>query len=68
MPRTREKFSTHDFSKATNNPEAGSYANLLNPFLIEINNAGNNTAPGMLQNQITAKGALAILTDSIAKI
>ena len=50
-------FCTHVFSNLANDPEAGNYANLLNPFLIDILNTGNNTAPATLQNKIVAKGA-----------
>ena len=67
-------FCTHVFSHAANDPENGDYANLLNPFLIDVNNGGNNAAPATLQNQIAAKGAnldplaLVILHKGVTKL
>ena len=55
-PAQNASFRTHVFADAANDPEQGNYTNLLNPFVIDVNNAGNNTAPAVLQ--IAAKGEL----------
>ena len=74
-PMPHVSFCTpHIFSNASNNPEAAKYANLLKPFLIGVNNTGNNTVPATLCNQIAAKGAnldplaLTIYHNGVAKI
>ena len=67
-------FCTHVFCGQSKYPEAGQCAHLLKPFLIDVNNAGNNAAPFSLCNQITFKVsnlepiAFAMLYNAIAKI
>ena len=73
-PTAPVSFRTHVFNDPQKDPELGSCHNLLNPFIIDIANPGNNIAVATLRNQIAAKGAaldplaLAILSDGKAKV
>ena len=65
---------THFFCNKSKDPELGQYANLLSPFLINLNNAGNNLCPAIIRSQITEKRAnldplaLAIFHNGVAKV
>ena len=67
-------FITHVFGDQSKDPELGQYANLLSPFLINLNNAGNNLCPAIIRSQITEKRAnldplaLAIFHNGVAKV
>ena len=73
-PTPLVSFRTHVFQDPQRDPEQGHYQNLLNPFVIDIANVGNNVVPATLRNQIAAKGAsldplaLATLHDGKVKV
>ena len=74
VPMPIVSFRTHAFGDQSKDPELEQSANLLSPFLIDVNNAGNNLGPAITRSQIAAKGAnldpfaLAILHDEVAKV
>ena len=41
-PLPNVSFCSHVFNDPSKDPEAGQYANLLNPFLLDISNPANN--------------------------
>ena len=73
-PTPIASFRTHVLGNQTKDPELGQYANLLSPFLIDVNNTDNNLGPAFLRSQIVEKGgnldplALAILHDGVDKV
>ena len=74
VPTPIVSFRTHVFSNQSKDPKIRKYSNLLSPFLIDVNNAGNNLGPAILRSQIAAKGAnldpldIEILHDGVAKV
>ena len=50
LPTPIVSFRTHVFGDQSKDPELGQYANLLSPFLIDINNARNNSCPAIIRS------------------
>ena len=74
VPTSIVRFRTHVFGHQSNDSELRQYANLFRPFLVDVNNAGNNLGLAIIRSQIAAKGvnldplALAILHDGVVKV
>ena len=56
-PAPMVSFRSHVFDNPNKDPKLGQYANLLNPFLLVVDNPTNNIQPTALHAQIAAKGA-----------